>query len=162
MKKVKEWLKEKKVKKILDEASKISLEQDALFEIVCIDEEGVINTVKSIDGDYFSLGDYKLRDSDEIFTITEFDKNLKNFNFTTKKNDITISTGLSLITDISLIDSDTIEYAGILAKKKKELEKIVGDNQTVFFSKELLQDLEKLHSLNLREEIKKTIFDTEN
>ena len=50
----------------------------------------------------------------------------------------------------------------MIEKNKKDLEKIIDDNQTVFFSKELLQDLDKLHSVNLREEIKKTIFDTEN
>ena len=126
MKKVKEWLQQKKVKQILDEASKISLESDidALFEVACVDEEGVITTVKSINGDYFSLGDYKVHDSEEIFTITEFHKELRHFSFSVKSNDIITSEGLSLITDISLIDSDTIEYAGFLAKNKKDLEKI--------------------------------------
>lgn len=127
MKKVKEWLKGKKVKQILDEASKISLEQDALFEIVCIDEEGIINTVKSIDGNYFSLGDYKVRDSEDTFTIKKFNKDLRTIDFKIT-NKICSSMGMNLITDINLIDSDTIEYAGFLLKSQGDIKSVITRN----------------------------------
>ena len=130
MKKVKEWLQQKKVKQILDEASKIRLDPDALFEVVCVDEEGVITTVKSINGDYFSLGDYKIRDSEDIFTITEFHNNLRVLSFKTKAGESSVgnSMGLSLITDISLIDSDTTEYSGFLLKSQNDIKSVMTRN----------------------------------
>jgi hypothetical protein len=115
MKKVKEWFQEKKDSK----------SSESLFEIIIRDDEDEITTVQRTDGEIFSLGDYKIRDSKDIFTIMGFHEDLRAISFKTTthgSSPMGDSMGTSLITDINLIDSDTIEYLGFLAKSQKNIQ----------------------------------------
>lgn len=123
MKKVKDWIREKEY-------------SEPLFSIVIQNEDGIITSVCSIDGSFFSLGEYQVLNSEEIFEITGFNKNLRTVGFKRFKPKLSItsitssslggSMGMCAITDISLIDSDTIELGGFLLETDLRMKEIVN------------------------------------
>lgn len=119
MKKVKEWFQEKNDLK----------NSEALFDIICRSEEGKITTVETKEGDFFSLGNYKINNSKDIFIIREFDENLKRIGFKIASNTPGDTAGSILITDIHLLDSDTIEFRGFMLKAQQNFQKVINKDK---------------------------------